>query len=93
VNFVILPICHPLAGLEKRSHSRPLSVHPESSVADPSPSARLDGSQVITGEIVSQFFIGGVADAYYVLTYLITFSDSSVEAFDAVISVRPFIGL
>jgi hypothetical protein len=24
-NFVILPIRHPLAGLEKRSHSRPLS--------------------------------------------------------------------
>jgi hypothetical protein len=68
-------------------------MHPESVIVDPSPSGRLDGNRVITGEIVSQFFIGGLDKADYILTYLITFSDGSVEAFDAVISARTFMGL
>jgi hypothetical protein len=68
-------------------------MHPNSFVADPSPSSRLDGNRTITGEIVSQFFKDGVADADYILTYLVTFSDGSKEAFDAVISVRTFMGL
>lgn len=68
-------------------------MHPDSAVADPSPAARLDGARVITGEIVSQFFKDGVANADYIVTYLVTFSDGSKEAFDAVISVRTFLGI
>ena len=90
-----------LDGIEKFTGSRPTisecvmscRIHPESVVVDPSPSGRLDGNRVIIGEIVSQFFIGGLDNADYILTYLITFSDSSKEAFDAVISVRTFMGL
>jgi hypothetical protein len=68
-------------------------MHPDSAVTDPSPSARLDGAHVVTGEIVSQFFKDGMVDADYIVTYLVTFSDGSKEAFDAVISVRTFMGL
>jgi hypothetical protein len=68
-------------------------MHPESVVIDASPSARLDGAHVITGEIISQFFLNGVADADYIVTYLVTFSDGSKEPFDAVIGVRTFMGI
>ena len=68
-------------------------MHPESAVADATPAGRLDGPRVITSEIVSQFFKDGVADADYILTYLVTLSDGSKEAFDAVISVRTFLGV
>jgi len=68
-------------------------MHPDSEVVDPSPSARLDGARTITGEIVSQFFSVGVAGADYILTYQVKFSDGSIEAFDAVVSVRTFQGL
>ena len=68
-------------------------MHPESVVTDPNPSARLDGNWTLSGDAVSQFFIGGVDGATYVITYLITFSDGSKEPFDAVISVQTFVGL
>jgi hypothetical protein len=68
-------------------------MHPESAVTDATLAGRLDGARVITGEIISQFFLGGVADADYIVTYLVTFSDGSKEAFDAVISVRTFLGI
>lgn len=71
-------------------------VHPDSAVDDPAAASRLDGGYVIdvaTGEIISQFFFNGVADVDYIVTYLVTFTDGSREAFDAVISVRTFIGI
>jgi len=64
---------------------------PVSVVVDPSRRDASTASRVITGAIVSQFFIG-VDKADYILTYLITFSDGSVDAFDAVISARTFMG-
>ena len=96
-----ISVARHLDAIERFTGSRPVAtdcllscrMHPQTSVVDPSPLARLDGPRLITGEIVSQFFIGGIADADYIVTYLITFSDSSVEAFDAVIGVRDFIGL
>jgi len=68
-------------------------MHPDSAVADPLPSAKLDGVRIITGEMISQFFHLGLDGADYILTYLTGFSDGSVEPFDAVISVRKFQGL
>ena len=68
-------------------------MYPQSQVTDANPSARLDGNRTLSGDVVSQFFINGLADADYILTYLITFSDGSKEAFDAVISVRTFMGI
>jgi hypothetical protein len=68
-------------------------MHPTSAVIDPAPSDRLDGGVQLVGEIASQFFNDGIEDADYILTYLFTFSDGSKEPFDAIISVRKFIGL
>ena len=68
-------------------------MHPDSAVVDPAPIGRLDGPRVIAGEIISQFFKLGLANADYVLTYLVTFSDGSVEPFDAEISVRTILGI
>jgi hypothetical protein len=68
-------------------------MHPASVLIDPTPSNRLDGGVQLVGEIASQFFKDGVENADYILTYLFTFSDGSKEPFDAVISVRKFIGL
>ena len=96
-----ISVARHLDQIEKFTGSRPTlsdcvmscRMHPESAVMDPNPSARLDGNRTLSGDVVSQFFIGGVAETDYILTYLITFSDGSREAFDAVIGVRPFIGL
>ena len=87
--------------IEKFSGSRPtvsgclmsIAVHPASAVIDPTPSNRLDGVVQLIGEIASQFFKDGIENADYILTYLFTFSDGSKEPFDAVISVRKFIGV
>lgn len=68
-------------------------VHPDCTISDPSAMSRLDGNRVILGEIVSQFFKDGVEGVDYILTYLVTFSDGSSEPFDAVLSVRKFMGL
>ena len=57
---------------------------PTSTVIDPTPSNRLDGGVQLVAEIASQFFKDGIENADYILTYLITFSDGSLEAFDAV---------
>src|SRR5262245_800010 len=68
-------------------------MHPDSAVADPAPAAKLDGTRIITGEIIAQFFKNGLDGADYILTYMVEFSDGATEPFDCVISVRKFIGL
>ncbi len=96
-----ISVARHLDQIEKFSGIRPtvsacvmsIAMHPESAVIDPTPSNRLDGTLQLVGEIASQFFKGGVENADYILTYLLTFSDGSIEPFDAVISVRKFIGL
>ena len=96
-----ISVARHLDQIEKFTGSRPTvsdcimscRMHPESAVTDPTPSARLDGNRTLSGDVVSQFFIGGVDGAAYILTYLITFSDGSKEPFDAVISIQTFVGL
>jgi len=69
-------------------------MHPDSAVADPDPSQRIDGGRTIALEIVSQFFKpGGVAGADYIVRYQVKFSDGSIEVFDSVIGVRAFLGV
>ena len=96
-----ISVARHLDQVEKFSGGRPTissvtmscRMHPESAVTDATPSARLDGAHTVAGEIISQFFINGVTNADYILTYLICFSDGSIEAFDALVSVRTFLGL
>jgi hypothetical protein len=96
-----ISVARHLDQIENFSGSRPtvsacvmsIAMHPASTVIDPTPSNRLDGGVQLVGEIASQFFKDGVENADYILTYLFTFSDGSKEPFDAVISVRKFIGL
>lgn len=45
---------------------------------DSNPSAVLDGGSVINGNVVGQWIKGGVAGAFYILTWLATCSDGSV---------------
>ena len=90
-----------LDAIEKFTGARPTisncavscEVHPESGMIDPNPMARLDGNPNIVGDIIAQFFSYGVENADYILTYLVTFNDGSKEPFDAMISVRKFIGV
>ena len=96
-----ISVARHLDQIEKFSGSRPtvstcvmsITMHPASAVIDLTPSNRLDGVVQLVGEIASQFFKDGVENADYILTYLFTFSDGSIEPVDAVISVRKFIGL
>lgn len=99
--YLSISVAKHLDAIEMFTGSRPTissvtmscRMHPDSAVVDPSPSARLDGAHVITGEIISQFFKDGLAGADYIITYLVTFNDGSKEPFDAAISVRTFLGI
>jgi hypothetical protein len=96
-----ISVARHLDQIEKFSGIRPtvsacvmsIAMHPASAVIDPAPSNRLDGGIQLVGEIASQFFKDGTENADYILTYLFTFSNGSKEPFDAMISVRKFIGL
>lgn len=66
-------------------------VHPTSEATDSSPSSRLDGSPTISSAIVTQFFLGGVNEVDYVLTFLATFSNGQKEPVQAKLPVRAYL--
>jgi hypothetical protein len=67
-----------------------IEVHESSRVDDNNSSLRLDGPPVVTGKIVSQWFKHGVEGVDYVLHFIPTFSDGTIEPVSVKIPVRRY---
>ena len=70
-----------------------IEVHALSAATDPNAVDRLDGSPILSGDekTVSQWFVNGIDDVDYVLTFIATFSDGQIEPVEVEMPVRRYI--
>jgi hypothetical protein len=75
------------------SASVTIQVHALSAADDGNAAARLDGAPILSADhtTISQWFIGGVEEVDYVLTFIATFSDGQIEPVEVEMPVRRYI--